>query len=962
MENETVGTLSSAPSCTIATTILFGTIIFTYTAVYFSITNLREEESRRSILEARSKSMSKTLSFESLESVFVLLHNLSVFGMILLFAYICEHHPPFMHGMKSYNRDEFFFIVGLLFLASAFTITRNDRSVERKESVDNSISVDLNARKEENCKMVKSPKPCDDVLNRDQTEEWKGWMQFIFLLYHYYHAEEVYNSIRIMITCYVWMTGFGNFSFFYLKNDYSFVRVIQMLWRLNFLVIFLCLSQGTTYILYYICPLHTFFFLMVYAIMRFLKSLNYTKYGLRLKLMVAGFFIFLIWDIDTGLFEKCFSFLSETPQLGATQGSMWEWYFRSTLDHWSTFLGMIFAANFPITSLFYRKLEAKPKMIEIAAKSLVGGILLVVFMWWALFIFPQPKLEYNKTNAFFGFIPLITYIYFRNITPTLRMYSMDLLHQIGKTTLETYLMQHHIWLTSSAKSLLILIPGWPKLNFLIVSIIYVLVSRRLYRLTLFLRGMFLPNNDINFCLKSMVGITFAIFVSYFLAFSLSVLKTTHLLVVGIVCMIFGTFFYRLILYKTSHQIKVSSSISLVSPLIGSCAILLIGIFWSCCYQYGAAEIGLLSKECAVGIHKGSWVPIDPCAEDRRSQAFQKYGVGQLSCSSTHLKGWGWNAHPSNSHCRYSYRDTKTMQKTLANRQLIFIGDSMVRLMYYGTLRSLGVEKDYFNTTLPKHSDMHENLPNHITLIFKWAPLAAEQVKTLKQFTQRNDLIVMGGGSWDRLYYYDSNYKQLQDAYILLSEQIHIMVSKMKSPIVWMTPTVIHDEALLTDEKRQKMTEKHMGQIIQMQQQNNIFNSASFVLDGHSFTVERVEESYDGVHYPPAVYDAGTQILANALDWILEPASTPPQTPPKPGKMAHPLLGFIMLAISFVGLFLYDGFFGASYFASFVASNVMPFSLYEDAFLPLHQKLSFLPNLTSIREEHANSKHHVLDKA
>ena len=58
----------------------------------------------------------------------------------------------------------------------------------------------------------------DQVLNREQTEEWKGWMQFMFLLYHYYAAEEVYNSIRVMITCYVWMTGFGNFSFFYIKR------------------------------------------------------------------------------------------------------------------------------------------------------------------------------------------------------------------------------------------------------------------------------------------------------------------------------------------------------------------------------------------------------------------------------------------------------------------------------------------------------------------------------------------------------------------------------------------------------------------------------------------------------------------------------------------------------------------------------------------------------------------------
>jgi hypothetical protein len=50
-----------------------------------------------------------------------------------------------------------------------------------------------------------------EVLNRDQTEEWKGWMQFMFLLYHYYHAEEVYNSIRVMITCYVWYVSFLRF-------------------------------------------------------------------------------------------------------------------------------------------------------------------------------------------------------------------------------------------------------------------------------------------------------------------------------------------------------------------------------------------------------------------------------------------------------------------------------------------------------------------------------------------------------------------------------------------------------------------------------------------------------------------------------------------------------------------------------------------------------------------------------
>lgn len=52
--------------------------------------------------------------------------------------------------------------------------------------------------------------------------------QYIFLMYHYYAASETYNVIRVFITCYVWMTGFGNFSFFYIKRDFGISRVLQV--------------------------------------------------------------------------------------------------------------------------------------------------------------------------------------------------------------------------------------------------------------------------------------------------------------------------------------------------------------------------------------------------------------------------------------------------------------------------------------------------------------------------------------------------------------------------------------------------------------------------------------------------------------------------------------------------------------------------------------------------------------
>jgi hypothetical protein len=253
----------------------------------------------------------------------------------------------------------------------------------------------------------------------------------MFLLYHYYHAEEVYNSIRIMITCYVWMTGFGNFSFFYLKADYGIVRVLQMLWRLNFLVLFLCLTQGTTYILYYICLLHTYYFFMVYVIMRIGSKHNYTKWWIRIKLACLAVFIFLVWDCDLGLFKLLhYPFFGETPMMGANAGAMWEWYFRSTLDHWSTYLGMIFALNFPITSLFYRKLEAMSPWREWLAKGAMGASLFAALAIWVNGPFTQGKFDYNQTNAYYGFIPLIAYIYFRNLTLWLRNHTLELLHQI----------------------------------------------------------------------------------------------------------------------------------------------------------------------------------------------------------------------------------------------------------------------------------------------------------------------------------------------------------------------------------------------------------------------------------------------------------------------------------------------------------------------------------------------------
>ena len=40
------------------------------------------------------------------------------------------------------------------------------------------------------------------LLSRPQTEEWKGWMQFAFIMYHYYRMYTVYNEIRVFVSAY----------------------------------------------------------------------------------------------------------------------------------------------------------------------------------------------------------------------------------------------------------------------------------------------------------------------------------------------------------------------------------------------------------------------------------------------------------------------------------------------------------------------------------------------------------------------------------------------------------------------------------------------------------------------------------------------------------------------------------------------------------------------------------------
>ena len=104
-------------------------------------------------------------------------------GTIVLWLYVADRTTIISAGPKEYIRDVFLFIFLVLTVVASSYSTAQGRTAR--------------------------------LINRQQTEEWKGWMQVLFLLYHYYEAREVYNAIRVFIASYVWMTGFGNFAYYW---------------------------------------------------------------------------------------------------------------------------------------------------------------------------------------------------------------------------------------------------------------------------------------------------------------------------------------------------------------------------------------------------------------------------------------------------------------------------------------------------------------------------------------------------------------------------------------------------------------------------------------------------------------------------------------------------------------------------------------------------------------------------
>ncbi|KAI0931847.1 hypothetical protein AcV5_004766 [Taiwanofungus camphoratus] len=319
------------------------------------------------------------------------------------------------------------------------------------------------------------------ILNREQTDEWKGWMQIAILIYHYTGASKVsgiYNAIRVLVAAYLFMTGYGHTTFYLKKADFGFLRIAQVLIRLNLLTLLLAYTMNTDYLSYYFAPLVSWWFLIIYGTMAIGSQYNDRTVFLVCKFMLS--MALVTWFMsEPSLLGTIFHFFE---RLCGIHWSAREWAFRVNLDLWIVYFGMFAAVS--VIKIREHRLTDHPYWPLIVKGSL--GLSVVVLLWFFAFELYQPdKFAYNIWHPYISFLPIGAFVALRNANAILRSASSRAFAFIGTCSLETFIIQYHFWLAGDTKGILLVVPGtrWRPVNLIITTMMFIFVSHHVAQAT-----------------------------------------------------------------------------------------------------------------------------------------------------------------------------------------------------------------------------------------------------------------------------------------------------------------------------------------------------------------------------------------------------------------------------------------------------------------------------------------------
>lgn len=391
-----------------------------------------------------------------------LFRSLSIMSVIMAYFFICDRTNFFMKENKYYSEFSFWLPIGYVFTLGLFFT--------------------------EDSKFTK-------VLHRDQIDEWKGWMQLVILVYQVTGASQILlinMHIKVLISAYLFLLGYQHFVYVFQRGDITLVSLFKNLFQLNFMTITLCLCMNRPYQFYYFVPLLSFWYLMCYTMLVLPPLItaqnsesNIAHYFYLVIKFIGMFSVITILFMSEVFFEKVFVTRPWKALFVTIDDDIHEWWSRWKLDRYSSLYGMLFGAILLISqrySLFddnnHSNLFSRGIALSATLASIVGLGAYVTFTFLC-----RNELDCSEIHSYIVCLPILAYIVLRNISGVLRTRYSSLFAWFGDISLELFISQYHIWLAADTHGVLVLIPGYPMLNIIITSFIFVCASHEVNRIT-----------------------------------------------------------------------------------------------------------------------------------------------------------------------------------------------------------------------------------------------------------------------------------------------------------------------------------------------------------------------------------------------------------------------------------------------------------------------------------------------
>lgn len=286
--------------------------------------------------------------------------------------------------------------------------------------------------------------------------------------------------------------------------------------------------------------------------------------------------------------------------------------------------------------------------------------------------------------------------------------------------------------------------------------------------------------------------------------------------------------------------------------------------------------------CVSLLHEIVW-------EVRPRRVFDFDNNNSNSNSVSYDKSWSWTRSDSVESCEFQRLKRHEVSVLLNGSWVVVAGDSQARIFALSLLNlvldSEGMES-VKGSLFKRHSDYHTVVDEiGMKLDFMWAPYVNNLTSLVVEYKKRHvypDILVMGSGLWHMLHYTNaSDYgvslgvlRSSVSSLLPLTSELdndEVMAGSVsvRSPhMFWLGMPTLVNSMLNTQEKREKMTEIVWGEYEREVQGSGMLRQ----LDGPLQLVDIGSLSWncgikctdDGMHYDEVVYEAGVQIMLNAL--------------------------------------------------------------------------------------------------